>query len=198
MMIARHRLVAALSLACVLGVLGACGRANPGPTASAQPSGSGSTGVSPSPASSQTAHVAGARCVTAQLEVTVAPGTNAAGHIGLLLLFTNTSATACTMSGYPGVSFVTGPSGTQIGDAAERVGGPAAPVSLAPQGKARANLLLRQVGNYSADACRPTQAAGMRVYPPDETTAIYVTSARQVCSVPGTGFAQIYPVEAGP
>jgi hypothetical protein len=136
--------------------------------------------------------------VSAQLTVTVAPGANAAGHVGLLLLFTNTSATACVISGYPGVSFVTGPSGTQIGDPAERVGNPGGPVTLAPQGRAHANLLLSQVGNYAADGCKPVPAAGLRVYPPDETTALYVASTRQVCSATGIGFAQIYPIEPGP
>ena len=121
-----------------------------------------------------------------------------AGHVGLLVVFTNTGAAACTMSGYPGVSFMTGPSGTQIGDPAERVGTPGGPVTLAPQGRSHANLLLNQVGNYSADGCKPVQAGGVRVYPPDETTALYASSARQVCSATGIGFAQVYPVEAGP
>jgi len=197
-MITRHRLAVALSLACVLVGLAACTTAKPSPTASAQPSGGGASEAASPPVPAPTVHAAGTHCVTAQLQVTVAPGANAAGHVGLLLLFTNISATACTMSGYPGVSFVTGPSGTQIGDAAERVGGPPGTVSLAPQGRAHANLLLSQIGNLSEDACRPTQAAGLRVYPPDETTALYVASARQVCSATGTGFAQIYPVEAGP
>jgi hypothetical protein len=136
--------------------------------------------------------------VAAQLTVAVAPGANAAGHLGLRVLFTNTGAVACTMAGYPGVSFVTGPSGTQIGDPAERVGTPGGAVTIAPQGVAHANLLLSQVANYSADGCRPVPAAGLRVYPPDETTALYVASARQVCSATGIGFAQVYPVEAGP
>jgi hypothetical protein len=197
-MTARHRLAAPLSLVCTLAALVAC--TSPGPTASAQPSGSGTATTAPPPATpSRSAQAAaGARCTTAQLSLAVTPGASAAGHVGLQLLFTNTSASACTMSGYPGVSFVTGPSGTQIGDAAQRVGGPVEAVSLAPQGRAHANLLLGQVGNYPADACRPTQAAGLRVYPPDETTALYVASARQVCAAPGTGFAQIYPVQAGP
>ena len=198
-MTTRHRL-ATLSLVCTLATLAAC--TNPAPTASAQPSGSGSgtaTTAPPPTTSSRSAQAAaGSRCTTAQLSIAVTPGASAAGHVGLQLQFTNTSASACTMSGYPGVSFVTGPSGTQIGDAAERVGGPVEAVSLAPQGRAHANLLLGQVGNYPADTCRPTQAGGLRVYPPDETTALYAAAARQVCSGTGTGFAQIYPVQAGP
>ena len=197
MMTVRHRVTVPLSLACGLVALVACTSPGPSPSASAQPAGSASSAGSP-PAASQPAHVAGSHCATAQLEVTLAQGASSAGHLGLLLQFTNISATECTITGYPGVSFMTGPSGTQIGDAAERVGGPAAPVSLAAQGRAHANLLLSQVSNYSADACRPTQAGGMRVYPPEETTSLYVISVRQVCSATGLGFAQIYPVQAGP
>jgi hypothetical protein len=198
-MTAKHRLAATLSLVGTLALLGAC--SSPAPTPSAQPSGSGSgtaTTAPPPPTPSRSVQAAGTRCTSAQLSLAVTPGASAAGHVGLLIVFTNTSAGTCTMSGYPGVSFVTGPSGTQIGDAAQRVGSPVEAVSLAPQGRAHANLLLGQVGNYAADACRPTQAAGLRVYPPDETTALYVASARQVCSAAGTGFAQIYPVQAGP
>jgi uncharacterized protein DUF4232 len=198
MMTTRHRVLAGLALACVLVGPAGCGGAKPAPTPSPQPSGSGPTVPPPSPVPSITAHLAGARCTTPQLGIAVAPGTNAAGHIGLRLVFTNSSPTPCTMSGYPGVSFVTGPSGTQIGDPAERMGTPGGPVTLAPQGRSHADLLLSQIGNLSAAACQPTLAAGLRVYPPDETTALYVDSARQVCAATGTGFAQIYPVQPGP
>jgi hypothetical protein len=148
---------------------------------------------------SPAAQTGAARCTAGQLHLSVAPGNNASGHIGLILVFTNTSTTRCTMYGYPGVSFVTGPSGTQINDPAQRSAatGPPATVTLAPHGTAHANLLLVNVANYPADLCQPTQAAGIRVYPPDDTTALFVNSPQQICTVNGTGLAQIYPIQTG-
>ena len=141
---------------------------------------------------------AGTRCATGQLRVTVVPGDSAAGHLGLRVVFTNTGSGSCTMFGYPGVSFVTGASGAQVNDAAQRAGGPSVLVAVASGGSAHADLLLTQVGNYPVAACRPVSVAGFRVYPPDETGAVFVGSVQQVCSVRGTGVAQVYPVQSGP
>jgi hypothetical protein len=43
----------------------------------------------------------------------LAQGGAAAGSVYIPIDFTNTSGSACTMEGYPGVSFVRGPSGTR-------------------------------------------------------------------------------------
>src|SRR4051812_14634171 len=185
-MTARRRLAAPFVLVCTLAVLTACAGSGPGPSPSTPPSTS-PTGAPPPPSPAVTGHPAGIRCVSAQLTVSVGPGPNAAGHVGLLVVFTNTGAAPCTMSGYPGVSFMTGPSGTQIGDPAERVGTPRGPVILAPQGRSHANLLLNQVGNYSADGCKPVQAGGGGGDPPDETAALFAPSAPQGRSAPRPG-----------
>ena len=61
-------------------------------------------------------------CATSALKVALAVGARAraAGSIYYPIDLTNTSGSTCTLFGYPGVSFVTGPSGTQIGRAATR------------------------------------------------------------------------------
>jgi len=185
-------LALATGLVAVIGALSGPDReADVGPT---------STIGSPTPSRSQSAPPrSGGRCTAAQLQVSVAPGANAAGHIGLLVVFTNTSGQACTMSGHPGVSFVTGPSGLQVNDPAERVAAGTPPiVTLVPNGKAHANLLLVNVANYAGgNLCQPTQVSGVRVYPPDDTTALFASNPQQICTVKGTGLAQIYPVQAG-
>jgi uncharacterized protein DUF4232 len=84
------------------------------------------------------------------VHVDLAQGGTAAGSIYVPIGFTNTSGNACTMEGYPGVSFVRGPSGGQLGNAATR--NPAAPpamVTLAPGGVAHAILQVAGAGNYS-------------------------------------------------
>src|SRR5256885_1344668 len=185
-MTARRRLAAPFVLVCTLATLAACTGSGPSPTPSTPPATS-PTGAPPPPSPAVTGHPAGIRCVSAQLTVSVGPGPNAAGHVGLLVVFTNTGAAPCTMSGYPGVSFMTGPSGTQIGDPAERVGTPRGPVILAPQGRSHANLLLNQVGNYSADGCKPVQAAAGRGYPPAATTPPSAAPPRRPAGPGGPG-----------
>src|SRR2546423_5395280 len=147
-MTARRRLAAPFVLVCTLAVLTACAGSGPGPTPSTPPSTS-PTGAPPPPSPAVTGHPAGIRCVCAQLTVSVGPGPNAAGHVGLLVVFTNTGAAPCTMSGYPGVSFMTGPSGTQIGDPADRAATPRGPAIPPPQGARPPNLLPTRVGNSS-------------------------------------------------
>jgi len=212
-----HRLrstLLAFALVSLVVVLAACNRNGVDATASAQHPGAGrsitpepttpttSATTSESPAagrSSPARTLSGGRCTAAQLRLSVIPGPNAAGHIGLILRFTNISTKPCTMFGYPGVSFVTG-HGNQINDPAQRSAASGNPsvVTLAPDGKADASLLLVNIANYAGNnLCQPTLAAAVRVYPPDDTTAILASSPQQICDVKGTGVPQIYPVQTG-
>src|SRR5215470_17235015 len=72
-----------------------------------------SPGVTPSPSALQP-------CAATDLKLTVGAANGAAGTIFYPLDFTNTSGSACTMYGYPGVAFVSSPSGSQIGAPASR------------------------------------------------------------------------------
>ena len=137
------------------------------------------------------------RCGVAHLRITLVPGDSAAGHLGLRLVLTNTSAGPCTLFGYPGVSFVDSPDGAAVNDPAQPAGGPAEPVTLVPGAAAHADLLLTQVGNFPAASCHPVTVAGARVNPPNETATVFVASAQQLCSARGTGVPQLYPVQPG-
>ena len=134
-----------------------------------------------------------------QLRVSVAPGDSAAGHIGLRVVFTNTASHRCTMYGYPGVSFLTSAHGRQINVPAERSAAQGGPklIPLAAGGKAHADLLLVNTANFATNTCKPQKAAGVRVYPPDETASAFASYPVMVCSVNGVGAAQIYPVVSG-
>jgi hypothetical protein len=183
----------ALTLLSLVVVLGACGREGLAGTGLAPPSASRPSMTAP------TSAAVPPRCGTGQLHLVVAPAPNAAGHIGLLLMFTNTSNTVCSMFGYPGVSFLTS-AGVQINDGAQRSAALGAPslVALPPGGRAHANLLLVNVANYVGNPnCQPTLSARVRVYPPDETTALFASSAQQICEVSSTGVPVVYPVQTG-
>jgi hypothetical protein len=115
--------------------------------------------------------------------VDMAQGGAAAGSTYVPIDFTNTSASACTLDGYPGVSFVRSPSGGQLGNAATR--NPAAApamVTLAPGGIAHAVLQVAEAGNYSQSACTPVTAHWLRIFPPNQATAIYARYDVQACS----------------
>lgn len=137
-------------------------------------SGSQATATSPAPAPV-------AECRTADLTLAVARSDGAAGHVYRTLRFTNHSDHSCVMQGFPGVSFVAD-DGHQVGPAAVRAGpiGPA--VTVDPGAGAAAIVDVTDPGVFDPEMCRPTQVRGLRVYPPDERTAIDL-------ALPGTGCA---------
>ena len=103
------------------------------------------------------------------------PGGAAAGSTYYPLNLTNTSKSSCYLFGYPGVSFVTGPSGSQIGQPASR--NPAvAPstVILPPGGTAHVTIQVVDALNYSKSDCQPVTAHWLKVFPPGQFTALYV------------------------
>jgi hypothetical protein len=139
------------------------------------------------------------RCHTSDLQVSVGPGDSAAGHVGLRIVFTNKLSRACEMFGYPGVSFLSGPAGSEINLPATRSAAEGAPklIALAAGGRAHADLLLVNTANFATDTCKPVQAAGVRVYPPDETASAFAVYPVLVCSANGVGTAQVFPVQSG-
>ena len=125
------------------------------------------------------------QCPSSALRVTVnkTRGGAAAGTSYVALDFTNTSGHSCDMFGFPGVSFVTGNPGSQIGAAASRqkTFGPEN-VRLASGAVAHAWLGVVDAGNFSPSACGPVTAHWLKVFPPDQFTALYTRFTAQVCS----------------
>lgn len=100
------------------------------------------------------------------------------------LVLTNTGATSCTLQGWPGVSFVGGGDGAQIGAAATQDQASAHPtVTLAPGQAAVAPLKIGQAGNYSSADCGPRTPDGFRVYPPGSKQSLFVRdTSYQACA----------------
>ena len=114
-------------------------------------------------------------CATSQLSAEITNEQEAAGSRLVDIVLTNTSGEECTLTGFPGVSAVTGNDGTQLGPAALReTGTEAATVTLAPGAQARAGLKISNVGLLDAAACQPQDADGLRIYPPENTDSLYV------------------------
>lgn len=122
-------------------------------------------------------------CRAADLELSLGSGEGTAGTHYRPLRFTNVSGSPCVIHGFPGVSYVAGDDGHQVGTAAYRTGEKGQPVTLGPGRTAHADVGLVQVRNYDPAECKPTSVRGLRVYPPHETNAMFVRA-------PGTGCAE--------
>jgi hypothetical protein len=97
------------------------------------------------------------------------------------LILRNTASATCIERGYPGVSFVSGSNGQQVGAAASRDAGTVATVTLAPGASVTATLGIVDAGNFPSD-CNKTSVTGLRVYPPEQRTALYITHADSACA----------------
>ncbi|GAA2329915.1 DUF4232 domain-containing protein [Dactylosporangium salmoneum] len=211
--------VAVAAAAVVVGITGVTGLAyrivaGPGPVlppgASASPS--HDAPASPDPASPQAPDSAGSpstpttdpsvpstRCHTSDLKISAqgAPGGGAAGSEYTWLVFTNVSTRPCSLYGFPGVSWVTAASGQQVNDPTARMTElKPARIVLAPQGVAHAVVRHGHPGAFEPD-CHAVSVAGFRVYPPDETAAVFVPWPATACSAKGINVGAVSPVTAG-
>lgn len=129
-------------------------------------------------ASSHTAAAASTRCTRASTNLKLGETHGAAGSVYIQLVVTNTGSAACTLTGYPGVSLVYGSDGKQLGAAAVRDkqswGTPK--VTIKPRASATTEVRLARAQNYDDSTCHPQQAAGFRVYLPDETGADFLAT----------------------
>ncbi len=133
-------------------------------------------------------------CSTAGLVVWMnTQGNGYAGGVGYTLEFTNLSGHACTLRGNPGVSAVS-LAGGQLGQPAGWSGTPGT-VTLASGATVAATLQITDVGVYSPSQCTPVTAAGLRVYPPGQTTARLIPFPFRACSGSGPVYLTAAPVQ---
>jgi hypothetical protein len=155
---------------------------------------------SSAPTSGGGAGLAACRSASLVMTIDLSQANGTAGGTYYPLNFTNTSAKACEMYGYPGVSFVTaaGGAGRQIGAAALRSAAFAKQtVRLAPGASAHAWLRVTVAANYPASTCNPVSADWLKVYPPAETVAGYVSQTFSACDSASAPLLTILPVRAG-
>jgi len=130
-----------------------------------------------------TAPAGTAACTTSNLRISLGNGGAAAGTDFTIIDFTNGGSTSCTLYGFPGVS-LTNSSGAQIGAAATRnPSTPASTVTLAPGGKANAQLGVGNALNYPTADCKPASSAHLKVFPPGQTQSIEVAFSTTGCTV---------------
>src|SRR5882757_2569953 len=106
-------------------------------------------------------------CATSDLKTTAEGVNSGAGHTDFQIVFQNTGSAACTLTGYPGVSFVKAHN-VQLGKAATRTTGTTTVVTLIPNAHAYADAqTVNGVAGYSAAQCDLTSVPTLRVYPPN-------------------------------
>ena len=122
-------------------------------------------------------------CATRDLKVAAGLAQGAAGSVYQVIDFTNISGSPCTLFGYPGMALAGGTPVTQIGAAAARSTGSSAKlVTLAAGKTANALLQITQAENYSASRCVPKASTYLQIYPPNQTTPIYLAYNSMGCA----------------
>ena len=168
------------------------------PAASSAPATSVSPRAVPTTASSSSPVTGPASCATRDLRAKAGVAQGAAGSVYQVIDFTNISNKACTMYGYPGVSLAGGTPVAQVGMAASRstVAGPTV-VTLAPGQTGNALLRITQALNYPRAKCSPAKTTYLQIYPPNQTTPIYLAYSSTGCSSNSVNLLTIGVVQAG-
>ncbi|TDV56283.1 DUF4232 domain-containing protein [Actinophytocola oryzae] len=122
-----------------------------------------------------------AECKVADLTIGFGQSEGAAGTIYRPIIFTNKGTRTCTMQGFPGVSYVAGDDGHQVGPGADHSSDKLPAVTLKPGDSANSSLGVR---NAVADDpnCQKTAVRGLRVYPPDEYDSMFLASEGTACA----------------
>lgn len=121
-------------------------------------------------------------CAIGELRGSLGQAEGAAGSVYVPLVLTNVGARTCELRGFPGVSYVAGADGHQIGPAAAMSGPRGGEVVLKPGAAAASQLQLVDVANFDAAVCKPTPVRGLRVYPPGDAASLYVERAGTGCA----------------
>jgi hypothetical protein len=184
-------------------VLSACGSGGTTPAASTS---TPSSSESPTPATTTTvssaststpsspvaAPVDNGLCKAGDVKLSLGQGDAGAGSVYRPLLITNAASRPCLIQGFPGVSYVAGPDGHQVGKDAFREGTKGNAVKLDPGQTAAADIQFVNVRNYDPATCQPTPVKGLRIYLPQETASNFVPADGTGCAstkIPGNQLA---------
>lgn len=186
------------------GLLTACGSGTPAAaptktiTTTAAAAAASTPAATPSATTPAPAPAGPGTCLPSALQASLGQGQGAAGTLYQLIVLTNTSNSACTLYGYPGVSFVTGQGGSVIGAPASR--NPLIPdtlITLQPGQAASALVGITDTGALPQSACQPGTSDWLQIYPPGDRGSLFVQYEAQVCTRPGEKFMQVTAMHAG-
>ena len=105
----------------------------------------------------------------------------------------NLSGHSCTLNGFPFINAVS-LTGGLLGHRAIVLPTPSHQVTLDRGETVKAVLQIVDVGNYPASECKPVTAAGLRLFPPNQTRAKVVPFPFRAGSARGPVFLGVGPV----
>ena len=120
-------------------------------------------------------------CATASLTPSLGSPEGAAGTVFYPLILQNSGSSACSMSGYPGVSFIAGSDNHLVGAAATQEPETAGTVVIDPGQATSANLGIVNAGNFPAD-CNPAPVSGLQVTLPGQSDPVVIGHADTACA----------------
>jgi hypothetical protein len=177
---------------------------SPHTAASATPSSSGSSGSSGGASASAAASGGSGNgsgtpgCAARDLSIKAGASQGAAGSLYQVLEFTNISNATCTLFGYPGVALAGGTPVAEVGAAATRSTAAAATLVTLPPGQTASTLLrISQALNYPTSKCSPTQTTYLQIYPPNQTTPVYVAYSSTGCASTSVNLLSVGVMKAG-
>ena len=137
-------------------------------------------------------------CATRDLKATVGIAQGAAGSVYQVIDFTNIGTASCSLYGYPGIALAGGSPVNQIGAAASRSpqAGPTL-VTLTPGSVANSLLRITQAQNYPTSKCGPVPSTYLQIYPPNQTTPIYLGYKSTGCSETSVNLLTVSVVQSG-
>jgi hypothetical protein len=140
------------------------------------------------------------KCATAALSAWMPRlGSGYAGSAVYELEISNISARACTLYGFPGVSAL-GSNGHQLGSPASwDHAHPSRMATLSPGATAHAVLRIVDVSVFGnpKQPCHPTQAAALRIIPPNDRTSIEIPFSFNACATPGPIYLSVRTTQSG-
>jgi hypothetical protein len=185
-------------------VLVGCGSSSPPPSSSSTATSASRTTTTTTTTTSATssstpAHAASTACVSGQISVTAGAGGAGLGHVGVVLRFRSTASVTCTLSGYPGATFVTA-GGRDVPARRTRngyLGGLATASALVPVVRVApgqtVSALLEGLDSDAAHGGGPCpRYSHLLVTPPNETVTARMTSPLTTICQP-----EVHPVVPG-
>jgi len=195
-----RRITTAAALTCIAALATACSStsgssvapakrttvtATAGNSPSTVPSSTTPTTAVSAPTTAVSAPAGLASCPTRYLGAKLGLAQGAAGSVYQVIDFTNISNVSCTLYGYPGISLAGGTPVTQIGLAATENSTPSRQlVTLAPGAVANALLHIGTARLYPASTCGPTATTYLQIFPPNQSTPIYLRYTSTSCAKP--------------
>jgi hypothetical protein len=175
--------------------------AAPSAPASASPTSSGlqPADSSASPSATSGGGSAAPGCGSMDLAAHAGLSQGTAGSVYQVIYLTNLDNVACTLYGYPGVSLAGGSTTVdQVGAAASRSTATAPTVvTLGPGQSPNATLRIVDAGNYPTATCQPTPTTYLQIFPPGQTTPIYLAYKSTGCASTSVNLLSITVMTAG-